>query len=101
MASNKVKESAQDTWKDLKALGYSRDLALLNNAPPAKEPAKPTPEMMDALRSALADLKVSPESAAAHRKVGEALQALGREDAAKREFQTADDLEKSTVCELD
>ena len=49
---------------------------------------------MGELRAALAELKVSPEAASAHRRVGECMQQLGREDAAKREFALAEELEK-------
>ena len=85
-----------DTWRDIKALGYTKTLELLGDAaPPPLPKAKPSQEeAMGELRAALAELKVSPEAASAHRRVGECMQQLGREDAAKREFALAEELEK-------
>eukprot|EP00966_Prymnesium_polylepis_P119522 2762441-Prymnesium_polylepis.1 len=48
---------------------------------------------MDELRAALAAMKGQPESADAHRRVGAALKALGRDEAAARSMQQADTLE--------
>uniref|UniRef100_A0A6V3YNE6 EF-hand domain-containing protein n=1 Tax=Prymnesium polylepis TaxID=72548 RepID=A0A6V3YNE6_9EUKA len=49
--------------------------------------------IMDELRAALAAMKGQPESADAHRRVGAALKALGRDEAAARSMQQADTLE--------
>lgn len=87
---------AVDTWKDLERLGYTKELAL-------KEPIGEedlTKMRMDELRAALTELKELPESAASHRRVGHALEALGRKEAAQKEFKNADELE-STVDDQD
>ena len=57
-------------------------------------------ETWDELRAALTELKEAPESAASHRRVGHALEALGRKEAAQKEFKNADELE-STVDDQD
>lgn len=85
-----------DTWKDLEKLGYAKSLELLTPpgeaeaAAAAKELAKAqTAELM----AALAELKVAPESAAANRRVGFALEAMGREAQAQKSFAKAEELD--------
>ena len=93
-----------DTWRDLKALGYSKALDLLGitSPPRAEKPPNPSPtEAMNELREALSELKLAPEKASAHRRVGVCLQQLGRDEAAKREFDQAEELEKKAKEELD
>ena len=64
---------------------------------------------MDELRAALVELKENGDSAAAHRRVGQALKAMGRDAAAEKSLLKAQELDKaagvtdaaSTVQELD
>lgn len=90
-----------DTWKDLKTLGYSKSLELLGTTAPPPVKAPPAAQAMDSLRTALAELKVSPDSASAHRRVGVCLQELGREEAAKKSFAAADDIDQREARKLD
>jgi len=94
-----------DTWKDLKRLGYTPGLERQDGAPiraskpvekaapAAADAARPADQagLMDELRSALAELKLQPEAPAVHRRVGEAFRALGREEAAAKSFQQAEE----------
>ena len=134
---------SSDTWKDMQRLGYLASLDRedgkplpTGEAPPEKpaleqKPAVDQKVLMEELRTALSEMKVQPESAAAHRRVGNALQvrlappplrtrrtetmatcarslllmcccshgptctpqALGRDEAAARSMQQADELE--------
>ena len=120
---------SSDTWKDMQRLGYLPSLDREDGKPlPTGEealPEKPVVDekaLMEELRTALAEMKVQPETAAAHRRVGTALQAspsslstdtkrvtsglcrcnllrhapaqaLGRNEAAARSMQQADQLE--------
>ena len=94
-----------DTWKDLERLGYTRSLELLRpEAENELTPGELAKARMDALRAALTELKQNQDSAQCHRRVGVALDALGRTEAAQREFAQADVLEgkvNSTVEEID
>lgn len=99
-----------DTWRDLANLGYEKTLDLLNSthgaesapeAAPAKTAAATDPELMNELRVALSAIKDDPKSAAAHRRVGELLKAMGRDEAAARSLKTAEEIEGSTVDDLD
>ena len=86
---------ASDTWNDLERLGYTKELQL-------KEPIGEedlTRMKMDEMRIALTELKEAPNSATAHRRVGKALEALGRADAAQKEFKQADELEAQAMGE--
>ena len=94
--------NAEDTWRDLVRLGYSKELEVLNASETSTEDL--TKIRMDEMRAALAELKDAPDSASAHRRVGGALEALGRADAAQKEYRQADELEakaNSTVEEQD
>jgi len=89
-------QAPADVWRDLKNLGYQRSLDLLGtSAPAAAPPAEPAVE----LRAALMALQEQGESAAAHRRVGKALQAMGREEAAARSFKQADECAASAPAE--
>ena len=88
---------ASDTWRDLANLGYSQSLELLGT-PPVKAKPEDTAVQMNELRTALAELKSHPESAAVHRRVGNALKAIGRDEAAARSMQQAEALEAKEVA---
>jgi hypothetical protein len=103
----------EDTWRDIKALGYDKTLELRGTSappppPPSTDGKKDPAEAMSELRTALMELKLKPDEAGAHRRVGVCYEQLGKEDAAKREFAYAEELEKraaavaaSTVEEID
>ena len=74
-----------DTWRDLTRLGYTADLEPREGAP--AEPS--AEELMGELRAALTDLKLKADNPLAHRRVGEALKAMGRDEAAEKSFQQA------------
>ena len=74
-----------DTWRDLTRLGYTADLEPREGAP--AEPS--AEELMSELRAALTDLKLKADNPLAHRRVGEALKAMGRDEAAEKSFQQA------------
>jgi len=97
---------SSDTWRDLQRLGYQPSLEPLNGPRPAQSAVESLAQspaaapaavdqkaLMEELRGALAEMKVQPECAAAHRRVGAALQALGRDEAAARSLQQAEQLE--------
>ena len=94
---------ASDTWRDLEKLGYTKELELKQ----AVGEEDLTKMRMDEMRAALMELKDAPGSAFAHQRVGRALQALGREEAAQKEFKAADEIElkaakeTSTVEDID
>ena len=94
-----------DTWRDLEKLGYDRSsLALLH--PEAVEEDAASPEALQAarmeeMRAALTELKVDGESASAHRRMGRALDALGRTEAAQREYAQAESLESKAASTID
>jgi hypothetical protein len=94
-----------DTWRDLEKLGYSRMLERRTEEGATQGDSEDLTKLrMDEMRAALIALKEDPDSADAHRRVGTALEALGRVDAAKKEFGVADELEaraQSTVNEQD
>jgi len=106
-------QQPEDTWRDLKNLGYSKSLELLGNrgtagtgtGGTAVDMDTTTKAAMDEMRAALGELKLAPDSAGAHRRVAAALDALGRPEAAAKERRTADELEQkaaeSTVAEQD
>ena len=103
----------EDVWRDLQKLGYSKSLELKDPAKAdeeaAKEAAKEEAAALQAARSeemkaALAELKLNQDSAVAHRRVGNALEALGRNEAAAKSFLKASELdgvEDTTVGEQD
>jgi len=99
-------QQASDVWRDIANLGYQPSLELLGTTA-ADAPAATTPETPEVeLRAALTALMSQAASPVAHRRVGRALQAMGRDDAAVRSFNQADELElqaeqPSTVEELD
>eukprot|EP00965_Chrysotila_dentata_P238359 6202447-Pleurochrysis_carterae.AAC.7 len=99
----------EDTWKDLKALGYTETLELLGDVAPADaqdnkasvnlthtaaspESGPPLEAARAELRDALFALREAPEEVAAHLRVAAALEALGRGDAAARSRQQAEAL---------
>mmetsp|Transcript_35452 Transcript_35452/g.60761 ORF Transcript_35452/g.60761 Transcript_35452/m.60761 type:complete len:192 (-) Transcript_35452:235-810(-) len=91
------------TWRDMKALGYDENLQPVPETPAVKAAVDLEAHLAaeavkaDALRSALAVVQSEPESAAAHEAVGEALSALGREDAAERSFSRAKELKAAAT----
>lgn len=88
----------EDTWRDIKALGYEKTLELLGTSPAPAPAAPPSADAMSELREALAELKLKPEEASAHRRVGVCLQQLGREENAKKSFAQAEELEKKAAA---
>jgi len=101
MYTMQIGHEAETTWKDLEQLGYKKPLALLD--PEAASAEALAKAKMDELRNALTDLKLAPSAPKAHRRAGDALQALGRTEAAQREYAQAEALEKapSTVDDQD
>ena len=96
----------KDTWKDLETLGYKKPLALLDpDSVPKVVPEEVQKARMAEMAAALAELKLDAESAGAHRRVANALDALGRAEAAARSHAKADELEgkapSTTVDEQD
>ena len=98
-------QQAADTWRDLTNLGYTKSLDTLGPPPSIATPVKAAGEGMEELRSALAQLKTDPDNAAHNRRVGYALKAMGRDEAAAKSLAKADELEnnqaQSTVNEID
>ena len=82
-----------DVWKDLERLGYSKSLELLGDEQGASLDAAAEKSRKEELMAALSALKLEPESAAAHRRVGAALTALGRAEAAQKSLAKATELE--------
>ena len=85
-----TQQTASDVWRDLQNLGYKPSLELLGTGPIAQPPKTVDPEE---LRAALVALKTDAESPAAHRRVGEALKGMGRDEAAARSFKQAEEIE--------
>ena len=114
----------QDTWRDLRALGFDTQLTRVDSgttgalkaSPSDSQPAKKSDAAVgdlmahcdksdrlytagkhqDALRAAMSALQLNEQSAVAHRCVGRALFALGRVDAAERSWKRAIELDGST-----
>ena len=83
-----------DTWRDLARLGYTAGLEPCEGN--ATEPS--ADELMGELRAALTDLKLKADNPLAHRRVGEALKAMGRDEAAEKSFQQAQALATGAVA---
>lgn len=108
-----VGHNADDVWRDVEKLGYTKSLELLDPAAAETEEAKEAEkaeaaarqaELMEEMKAALMELKVNQESAGAHRRMGEALEALGRSEAAAKSFLKASELDgvvDTTVDEQD
>ena len=99
MYAMQIGHEAETTWKDLEQLGYKKPLALLD--PEAASAEALAKAKMDELRNALTDLKLAP--APRRTDAPATLQALGRTEAAQREYAQAEALEKapSTVDDQD
>ena len=104
----------EDVWNDLTKLGYDRTALAPRDpaaaaAADAAEAAKAAEaalvaERMEEMKAAMGALKLHQDSAEAHRRVGKALEALGRGEAAARSFLKASELDgklNSTVEEID
>ena len=98
----------EDTWKDLEKLGYSKTLDLLDPeaaAEAAKAPPLTAEDIQKAraaeLMAALSELKLQPESAAVNRRVGTAFETMGKKEAAQKNFDKADELERKANPPVD
>lgn len=103
MFVQQTKHDIHETLRDLAKLGYSRDLEPLEAAGSPTGAAQqavgvpPAPAPMDELRAALGDLKLHADCAAAHRRVGAALKAMGRDEAAQKSLDQAAALEQAAA----
>ena len=108
-----VSHQPEDVWRDLEKLGYDKSLELKDPAKADEEAAKEAAKAeadalqaarMEEMKEALTELKLNQDSAAAHRRVGEALEALGRNEAAAKSFLKASELDgvvETTVDDQD
>ena len=94
------KEEEQAEWEKAQAAQEREQLAAIQRVQEEAEQAIAKSRMGE-LTAALADLKTRANEPSAHRRVGKALEVLGREEAAKKSFARAEAIEASTVEDQD